>query len=100
MATLDREEDPSRLQKVVGRVYERFDAYYSFKSLFAFKDKFQPRWERVYLAYTDPLRLPAISLALLRAYLPDLDAVRVAEFLGSAAATALFPKKPSETTAD
>jgi lysylphosphatidylglycerol synthetase-like protein (DUF2156 family) len=100
LAALDREEDPSRLQKVVARVYERFDAYYSFKSLFAFKDKFQPRWEGVYLAYTDPLRLPAISMALLRAYLPDLDAVRVAEFLGAAAATALFPKKPAGTPAD
>jgi len=100
LATLDREEDPSRLQRVVARVYERFDAYYSFKSLFAFKDKFQPRWEAVYLAYGDPLRLPAISVGLLRAYIPNLDAVRMAEFLGSAAATAFFPKKPTESPAD
>lgn len=97
MATLDRDEDASILQKVVGRVYEHFDAYYSFKSLFAFKDKFQPQWEGVYLAYSDPLRLPAISLALLRAYLPDLDAMRVAEFLGSAVAKTLFPKRSPDT---
>jgi len=93
MATLDRGEETSLLQKVVGRVYEHFDSYYGFKSLFAFKDKFQPQWEGVYLAYNDPFRLPAVSLALLKAYLPDLDAVRVAEFLGTAIARTLLPKK-------
>jgi len=98
LANLDREENASVLQRVVNRVYEHFDAYYSFKSLFAFKGKFQPSWEPVYIVYPDPFRLPAISLALLRAYLPDMDAMRVAEFVGSAISKTLFPKRAVDAT--
>jgi hypothetical protein len=51
-------------------------------SLFDFKDHFSPRWEPVHLAYRDPTELPAISLAILRAHLPDLGWAKLTQLLG------------------
>jgi lysylphosphatidylglycerol synthetase-like protein (DUF2156 family) len=79
LADLDRAEDDQLLPKVLGVVYSRFQTYYNFQSLFDFKDRFQPRWQPVYLAYPDPAVLPAALIAILRAYLPRMgwvDAVR------------------------
>ncbi|MDO9397923.1 MAG: DUF2156 domain-containing protein [Herbiconiux sp.] len=47
---------------------------YGFRSLLRFKLKFQPEFEALHLCYRDPLTLPAIGLALGRAYLPTLSA--------------------------
>ena len=55
---------------------------YGFRSLLAFKAKFQPEYRPLYLAYPDPAALPAIGLAIGRAYLPDLTARQSARLLG------------------
>ncbi|MFD2469776.1 bifunctional lysylphosphatidylglycerol flippase/synthetase MprF [Amycolatopsis silviterrae] len=47
------------------------EPYYGFRSLHAFKAKFQPRHEPLYLAYRDEADLPRIGIALGRAYLPN-----------------------------
>ncbi|WP_066042725.1 bifunctional lysylphosphatidylglycerol flippase/synthetase MprF [Herbiconiux solani] len=47
---------------------------YGFRSLLRFKMKFRPEFEQLYLCYQDPLTLPAIGIALARAYLPTLSA--------------------------
>ena len=46
---------------------------YGFRSLAAFKQKFQPELQPLVLAYPDPVSLPAIGVAVARAYLPDLS---------------------------
>ena len=44
---------------------------YGFRSLHAFKNKFAPRYEPMYLVFRDEADLPRIGIALTRAYLPD-----------------------------
>jgi phosphatidylglycerol lysyltransferase len=46
---------------------------YGFRSLLAFKAKFQPRYEPLYLLYPDAAALPAIGNAVTRAYLPTIS---------------------------
>ncbi|MCU1475604.1 MAG: hypothetical protein JWQ64_297 [Subtercola sp.] len=59
------------LLDVLGRALE---PVYGFASLHAFKQKFRPRNVPQYLAYADPLTLPAVGAALARAYVPTLSA--------------------------
>jgi lysylphosphatidylglycerol synthetase-like protein (DUF2156 family) len=47
---------------------------YGFSSLFKFKAKFNPTYSTIYMAYPDPLALPAIGGAIGRAYLPSMSA--------------------------
>ena len=46
---------------------------YGFRSLLAFKAKFQPRYEPLYMIYPDAASLPAVGAAVARAYLPRLN---------------------------
>ncbi|PRB07830.1 hypothetical protein CQ047_13105 [Microbacterium sp. MYb72] len=61
----------SELLSWLGRVLE---PAYGFRSLLRFKAKFNPEYRPLYMAYPDPGRLPAIGLALARAYLPHVTA--------------------------
>ena len=66
-----------RLLDLLGTVME---PHYGFRSLHAFKTKFSPRYEPLYLAYRDEGDLPRIGIAVTRAYLPDAtmrDLVRI-----------------------
>jgi len=58
----------------IGRLMDSLGAalepVYGFRSLSAFKSKFQPRREPLYLTYRDEADLPRIGIALTRAYLP------------------------------
>ena len=47
------------------------EPYYGFRSLQAFKSKFQPRYVPLYLVFPDEAALPRIGVALSRAYLPE-----------------------------
>ncbi len=49
----------------------RLEPYYGFRSLQAFKSKFQPAHTPLYLVFPDEAALPRIGLALSRAYLPE-----------------------------
>ena len=55
-----------KLLDLAGRVLE---PVYGFRSLAAFKTKFQPQHVALHLAYPDPAALPAIGNAITRAYL-------------------------------
>ncbi|KTR08715.1 bifunctional lysylphosphatidylglycerol flippase/synthetase MprF [Curtobacterium luteum] len=58
------------LLELVGGVLE---PVYGFRSLLRFKQKFGPDLHPLVLAYPDPVALPAIGIAVVRAYLPDLS---------------------------
>jgi phosphatidylglycerol lysyltransferase len=59
-----------RLLDTLGQVME---PVYGFRSLHAFKTKFSPRYEPMYLAYRDDGDLPRIGIALAKAYLPHAN---------------------------
>lgn len=63
-------ERTDRTAQLLGWLYEHGDAVYAAKGLFKFKDKFDPRWEPMYLAYPRAADVPRIGLAALRAFLP------------------------------
>ncbi len=74
LARLDRGEDFGPLQKLLDGAGKALEPVYGFRSLFAFKAKFQPAYEPLYMAYPDPAALPAIGNAIGRAYLPHMTA--------------------------
>lgn len=59
-----------RTSQLMGWLYEHGDAVYAAKGLFRFKDKFDPRWEPMFLAYPGAADVPRIGVAALRAFLP------------------------------
>jgi lysylphosphatidylglycerol synthetase-like protein (DUF2156 family) len=72
LARLDRGQPAAGLQRTLDLAGKLLEPVYGFRSLFAFKEKFQPRHQPLYLAYPDPAALPAIGNAIGRAYLPHL----------------------------
>lgn len=62
------------LQRVLDVAGQALEPVYGFRSLLAFKAEFQPTYEPLFLAYPDPVALPAIGVAIGRAYLPGLTA--------------------------
>ncbi len=71
---------PSRLLSYIGA---RLEPVYGFRSLFAFKRKFDPQLLPLSMAYPDALALPAIGLALARAYVPSLSMRQSIRFVRS-----------------
>ncbi|CAN5688651.1 hypothetical protein BH10ACT3_BH10ACT3_02040 [soil metagenome] len=70
-----------RLLNVLGGILE---PYYGFRSLFAFKQKFQPVHHPIYLLFPDSTALAEIVLAVVRAYVPDatpMDWVRMGMYM-------------------
>jgi lysylphosphatidylglycerol synthetase-like protein (DUF2156 family) len=71
----------SGVDAVLQHLAGRLEPFYGFRSLRAFKAKFSPRFDALYLVYPSDVALPRISIALARAYLPgarlrDLAALR------------------------
>lgn len=81
LARLDRGEQPDPLQRLLDVTGRTLEPVYGFRSLLAFKAKFQPSYRPLYMAYPDAAALPAIATAITRAYLPDLDAVSTLRLL-------------------
>ena len=74
LARLDRGERPRGLQRLLDFTGRVLEPVYGFRSLFAFKAKFQPVYHPMFMAYPDSAALPRIANAVSRAYLPDLSA--------------------------
>jgi phosphatidylglycerol lysyltransferase len=74
LARLDRGDQPGALQRLLDLTGRLLEPVYGFRSLFAFKAKFQPVYQPLYMAYPDPAALPAIANAIGRAYVPNMTA--------------------------
>ncbi|MER7581921.1 DUF2156 domain-containing protein [Kitasatospora sp. NPDC097691] len=64
-------DSPTVLDRILDQLGGAMEPYYGFRSLHAFKAKFQPHYEPMYLLYRDEADLPRIGLSLLRCYLPS-----------------------------
>jgi len=73
LARLDRGEHPGLLQRVLDVTGQVMEPVYGFRSLFAFKAKFQPTYRPMFMAYPDSAALPRIANAVSRAYLPHVS---------------------------
>ncbi|WP_210481070.1 bifunctional lysylphosphatidylglycerol flippase/synthetase MprF [Naasia sp. SYSU D00948] len=85
---------------VLGFLGRRLEALYGFRSLLAFKLKFQPVFRPLHLAFPDAVMLPPVAMAIARAYLPELtmqQAVTLTRSLvfASDAGRAAGPKVPT-----
>jgi phosphatidylglycerol lysyltransferase len=67
----DEGGDQKVLQKLLDFLGDTLEPYYGFKSLFAFKQKFQPVHHPMYLVFPDSSALAEIGLAVARAYVPS-----------------------------
>ncbi|WP_448002222.1 rhomboid family intramembrane serine protease [Agromyces bauzanensis] len=65
--------EPNAMTRFLEFLAKTLEPAYGFSSLFRFKAKFNPEYETLSMAYPDPLALPAIGLAIGRAYLPDVS---------------------------
>ncbi|HVH21417.1 MAG TPA: DUF2156 domain-containing protein [Pseudonocardia sp.] len=72
LARLDRGEPSDALQRLLDLAGRALEPVYGFRSLLAFKAKFQPEYRPLLLAYPDPAALPRIGAAIGRAYLPGV----------------------------
>ncbi len=77
------EGDATRMTGLLSFIGSALEPVYGFRSLLQFKRKFQPEFHPLLMAYPDPLQLPAIGLALSRAYLPGLSVREALRFLRS-----------------
>jgi len=71
MAVRRQDYDRGPLDGFLDTLGGRLEPYYGFRSLHAFKTKFQPWFEPLFLVFPDEAALPRIGMALSRAYLPD-----------------------------
>lgn len=62
--------EPGIAQGVLAWTYVNGSSLYDARGLFRFKDKFDPRWEPMWLSYPSSAKLPRIALAAARAFLP------------------------------
>lgn len=64
------DEHGSAIEKFLGTLGETLEPVYGFRSLHAFKAKFQPRLSPMLMTFRDEGDLPRIGIAITRAYLP------------------------------
>jgi lysylphosphatidylglycerol synthetase-like protein (DUF2156 family) len=68
-----RSRPPGNLDRLLDWLGATLEPVYGFRSLLAFKAKFRPRYEPLYMLYPDAASLPAVGTAVARAYLPMLN---------------------------
>ncbi len=90
--------DHSTLDRVLALLGNALEPMYGFKSLAAFKSRFQPEHRTLYMYYQDPLALPSIGIAVGSAYLPGLSPAQSAGAVaadGSQGARRMTPTRVS-----
>jgi len=81
LARLERGRTPTAIQRQLDGLGRALEPVYGFRSLLAFKAKFQPEYRPLFLAYPDRTALPAVATALTRAYLPALSAGQITQLV-------------------
>lgn len=81
LARVDRGERSTGPQRVLDVVGQRLEPVYGFRSLLAFKAKFQPSYHPLYMAYPESAALPSIATTIARAYLPRVTPRQTARLL-------------------
>jgi phosphatidylglycerol lysyltransferase len=71
LANIESESLDSLEERVIRYLFERFDAYYGYKSLFEFKKKFHPIWRSRHVAYRSVASLLPAAAAIVRVHLPS-----------------------------
>ena len=66
-------EQSAVITRVLEFLAKSLEPAYGFSSLFRFKAKFNPEYETISMAYPDALQLPAIGIAIGRAYVPEMS---------------------------
>ncbi|WP_020097495.1 bifunctional lysylphosphatidylglycerol flippase/synthetase MprF [Microbacterium sp. 11MF] len=79
---VDPDGQSASLRAILAVLSRSLEPVYGFRSLLRFKTKFRPEFRRLHLVYADSLALPAIGLALARAYLPTLTARQAVRAFG------------------
>lgn len=72
LAMPGQDEDSDVLARLLQHTGRLMEPVYGFRSLMAFKAKFQPRHRPLWLVYLDTAELPRIANAISQAYLPHL----------------------------
>lgn len=72
LARLDQDEQTAPLQRLLDVVGKTLEPVYGFRSLLAFKAKFQPTYLPLYMTYPRVAALPSIGNAVTKAYLPRI----------------------------
>ncbi|HSJ01482.1 MAG TPA: phosphatidylglycerol lysyltransferase domain-containing protein, partial [Verrucomicrobium sp.] len=71
LANVNAEEGlECRKERAVQFLFDNFDKFYGYKSLFNFKKKYQPEWQGRYLAYPPGVGLAMAGLAIAGVHLP------------------------------
>ncbi len=73
LAAGEEAPEPTVMTRLLEFLARTLEPAYGFSSLFRFKAKFNPDYETISMAYPDPLALPAIGVAIGRAYLPEVS---------------------------
>lgn len=61
-------EDDEWMEKLRSLLFERFNHFYHFKGLNAFKAKFSPNWESRFVVFPKAVHLPTVAYAIVRAH--------------------------------
>lgn len=70
LANLDHKHMDNFEEKAARLLYDRFDRYYGYRTLFEFKNKFHPTWSGRYLAYQGVADLLPAVAGVVRVHLP------------------------------
>lgn len=72
---MEEQADEKVLQRLLDFLGDTLEPYYGFRSLLAFKAKFQPVFHPMYLVFPNETALAEIGIAVARAYMPDATLV-------------------------
>lgn len=82
LARLDRDGQTAPLQRLLDVVGKTLEPVYGFRSLLAFKAKFQPTYLPLYMAYPRVAALPSVGNAIAKAYLPRITFRQALQLIG------------------
>lgn len=68
LADLEMRTKTNIIDKIKNNIFDQFNQFYGYKSIFSFKKKFNPSWQHKYLAYKNRIDLPSITSAILQVH--------------------------------